>query len=139
AKAKTPELVAALDSDNQFWSLTAQRLIVDNKMTGAAPALKKRWPSGAAGTVALHALWSLEGIGALDKDTHQKALLDKDPALRRNAIRALPANEAGRRLFFSSAVIQDADLLTRQVALVKLAEFPTIPEIQTVVAQLPRI
>ena len=80
-----------------------------------------------------------EGIGALDKDTHQKALLDKDPALRRNAIRALPANEAGRRLFFSSAVIQDPDLLTRQVALTKLAEFPTIPEIQTVVAQLPRV
>ena len=42
AKAKTPELVAALDSGNQFWSLTAQRLIVDNKMTDAAPALKKR-------------------------------------------------------------------------------------------------
>src|SRR5205814_9512012 len=33
AKAKTSELVAALDSGNQFWSLTAQRLIVDNKMT----------------------------------------------------------------------------------------------------------
>ena len=39
-------LVAALDSGNQFWSLTAQRLIVDNKMTDAAPALKKRVRSG---------------------------------------------------------------------------------------------
>ena len=139
AKAKSPELVAALDSGNQFWSLTAQRLIVDNKMKDAAPALKKRVTSGTGGKGAIHALWSLEGIGALDKDTHQKALLDKDPALRRNAIRALPANEAGRQLFFSSAVIQDPDLLTRQVAFVKLAEFPTIPEIQTVVAQLPRV
>ena len=107
AKAKSPELVAALDSGNQFWSLTAQRLIVDNKMTDAAPALKKRVRSGTGGKGAIHALWSLEGIGALDKDTHQAALLDKDPALRRNAIRALPANEAGRQLFFSSAVIQD--------------------------------
>ena len=108
-------------------------------MTDAAPALKKRVRSGTGGKGAIHALWSLEGIGALDKDTHQSALLDKDPALRRNAIRALPANEAGRQLFFSSPVIQDPDLLTRQVAFVKLAEFPTIPEIQTVVAQLPRI
>lgn len=139
ANAKTSELVAALDSDNHFWSLTGQRLIVDNKMKDAAPALKKRVTSGTGGTGALHALWSLEGINSLDKETHQKALLDKDPALRRNAIRALPANEAGRQLFFSSAVIQDSDLLTRQVALVKLAEFPTIPEIQTVVAQLPRV
>src|SRR6266511_3181658 len=139
AKARTSELVAALDSGNQFWSLTAQRLIVDNKMTDAALALKKRVTSGAGGTGAIHALWSLEGIGALDKDTHQKALIDKDPALRRNAIRALPANDAARQLFFSSPVIQDPDLLTRQVAFVKLAEFPIIPEIQTVVAQLPRV
>jgi putative membrane-bound dehydrogenase-like protein len=138
AKAKSSELVQALDSSNQFWSLTAQRLIVDNKMTDAAPALKKRVKSGSDGRGAIHALWSLEGIGALDKDTHQKALLDRDPALRRNAIRALPANEAGRQLFFSSPVIQDPDLLTREAAFVKLAEFPTIPEIKTVVAQLPR-
>jgi len=139
AKAKTPEVVAALESGNQFWALTAQRLIVDSKLTDAAPALKKRVRSGAGGKGAIHALWSLEGIGALDKDTHQAALLDKDAALRRNAIRALPANDAGRQLFFSSPVIQDPDLLTRQVAFVKLVEFPTIPEIQTVVAQLPRI
>ena len=139
ATAKIPELVAALDSGNQFWSLTAQRLIVDNKMKDAAPALKKRVTSGTGGKGAIHALWSLEGIGALDKETHQRALIDQDPALRRNAIRALPGNEAGRQLFFSSAVIQDPDLLTRQAAFVKLADFPTIPEIQTVVAQLPRI
>ena len=43
-----------------------------------------------------------------------------------------------RSLFFSSPVIQDPDLITRQAAFVKLLEFPTIPEIQTVVAQLPR-
>ncbi len=138
ANAKPPELVAALDSGNQFWSLTAQRLIVDHQLTNAATALKKRVRSGTGGTGAIHALWALEGIGALDKDTHQKALLDKDSALRRAAIRALPANEAGRQLFFSSPVIQDPDLITRQAAFVKLAEFPTIPEIQTVVAQLGR-
>jgi putative membrane-bound dehydrogenase-like protein len=139
AQAKTPEIVAALDSENQFWSLTAQRLIVDNKMKDAAPALRKRIASGTGGKGAIHALWALEGISALDKDTHQKALLDKDSAVRRNAVRALPGDESGRQLFFSSAVIQDPDLLTRQAAFVKLTEFSTIPQIQTVVAQLPRI
>lgn len=139
ANAKTSELVEALDSGNQFWSLTSQRLIVDNKLKDAAPGLRKRVTSGMGGKGAIHALWSLEGMGLLDRETHQKALLAKDPALRRNAVRALPANEAGQQLFFSSAVIQDPDLLTRQVALTKLAEFPTIPEIQTVVAQLPRV
>jgi mono/diheme cytochrome c family protein len=139
AKTKPTELVAALDSGNQFWCLTAQSLIVDNQLTDTTPALKKRVRSGSGGKGAIHALWALEGIGALDKDTHQAALLSKDPALRRNAVRALPANEAGRQLFFSSAVIQDPDLVTRQVAFAKLAEFPTFPEIRTVVAQLPRL
>ena len=138
ANAKTPEIIAALDSGNQFWSLAAQRLIVEKKLKDGVPALKKRVTSGTGGKGAVHALWGLEGIGALDKDTHQKALLDKDPVLRRNAVRALPANESGRQLFFSSAVIQDPDLITRQAAFVKLAEFQTIPQIQTVVAQLPR-
>ena len=138
ANAKAPELVAALDSGNQFWCLTAQGLLVDNKNTEAVPALRKRVRSSAGGKGAIHSLWTLAGLGALDKDTHQAALTAKDPALRRNAIRALPANENGRALFFSSAVIQDPDLVTRQAALVKLVEFPSIPAIQTVVAQLPR-
>ena len=139
AKAKSSELVAALDSGNMFWSLTAQRLLVDNKMTDAAPALKKRVRSGTGGTGAIHALWSLDGIGVLDKDTHQAALLDKDSAVRRNAVRALPGTEAGSKLFFSSAVVQDPDLITREAAFVKLAEFPTIPEIKTVATQLSRV
>src|SRR6185436_3255339 len=104
ANVSTSEIVHALDSGNQFWSLTAQRLIVDNKKTDSALALKKRLSSG-SGKGAIHALWSLEGIGLLDKQTHQKALLDKDAAVRRNAVRALPANEEGRSLFFSSGVI----------------------------------
>lgn len=138
ASARPTEVVAALESGNQFWSLTAQRLIVDNRMSDTAPALKKRVRSGTGGKGAIHALWSLAGLGALDKDSHQAALLSRDPALRRNAIRALPADETGRQLFFSSPVIQDPDLITRQAAFVKLLEFPTIPAIQTVVAQLPR-
>ncbi len=138
AGAKGEELVAALDSGNQFWALTAQGQIVDNKVADAAPALKKRVRSAVGGKGAIHALWSLAGLGALDRETHHAALLSKDAALRRNAIRALPADEEGRKLFFSSPVIQDPDLVTRQAAFVKLLEFPTIPAIQTVVAQLPR-
>lgn len=138
AGAGPGELVAALDSGNQFWGLTAQRLIVDQRVVAATPALKKRVRSGAGGKGAIHALWALEGLGALDRETHLAALQNQDAALRRNAVRALPASDAGRALFFGSPVIQDADLITRQAALVKLLEFPTLPEIQTVVAQLSR-
>jgi uncharacterized protein len=139
AHADPGELVQALDSGNQFWSLTAQRLIVDGRRTDAVPALKKRVMSSSGGKGAIHALWALEGIGDLDAETHRAALLNKDAGLRRNAIRALPANEKGLQLFFSSPVIEDPDLVTRQAAFVKLLEFPTIPGIQTVVSQLAKV
>ena len=139
AGAPVSELVNALDNGNQFWSLTAQRMIVDNRVTAAIPALRRRIQSGDGGKGAVHALWALHGLDALDKATHQAALVSRDASLRRNAVRALPSTESGRQLFFSSAVIQDPDLITRQAAFVKLLEFPTIPEIQTVVSQLSRL
>lgn len=139
AHADPGELVQALDSGNQFWSLTAQRLIVDGMRTDVVPALKKRVMSSSGGKGAIHALWALEAIGDLDEETHRAALLNKDAGLRRNAIRALPANEKGLQLFFSSPVIEDPDLVTRQAAFVKLLEFPTIPGIQTVVSQLAKV
>ncbi len=138
ARAGAAELVAALDSANPTWNLTAQRLLVDGKHDDAVPALRKRIHSNPTGTGAIHALWSLAGLGALDKDTHRAALLGKDAGVRRNAIRALPPTDAGRELFFASPVIQDPDLVTRQAAFVKLLEFPTLPAIQTAVAQLSR-
>ena len=60
------------------------------------------------------------------------ALFAKDAALRRNAIRALGSDAKASALFFGAGVISDPDATTRLAALVKLAEFPTTPEIQTV-------
>jgi mono/diheme cytochrome c family protein len=129
-------LVAALDSGNLFWRETAQRLIVDNKRTDTVALLKAAVKEKDGRPAAIHALWCLQGLGALDRDLHRAALQAKDPALRRNAVRALESSEAGSRLFFESAVVNDPDLPTRLAAFVKLAQFPTTPAIQTVVTQL---
>ncbi len=138
ANASTPELVAALDSDNKFWRLTAQRLLVDGKKTEVADSLKALIKTRENRPGAVHALFTLQGIGALDRATHQGALLSRDAVLRRAATRALGADESARQLLFESAVIHDPDLTTRMAALSKLAEFPTTPEIQTLVAGLRR-
>lgn len=136
-RAGTPQLVAALRDANPFWRLTAQRLLVEGKRTDAAPTLKQL-VSAAAPLPALHAVWTLHGLGRLDEATHLAALLHTDPAVRRNATRALGNDAASIALFFSSAVISDPDLLTRLAAFVKLAEFPTTAQIKTVVASLVR-
>jgi hypothetical protein len=84
----------------------------------------------------IHALWVKHALGTLDAKTHQAALISKDAKLRRNAIRALGSDKAAQDLFFGSGVISDPDLNTRLAAFVKLSDFPTTPEIQTLVKKL---
>lgn len=84
----------------------------------------------------IHALWVKQARGTLDAKTHQAALISKDAKLRRNAIRALGSDKAAQDLFFGSGVISDPDLNTRLAAFVKLSDFPTTPEIQTLVKKL---
>jgi putative membrane-bound dehydrogenase-like protein len=130
------QLVAALGSDIQERRLSAQRLLVEGKLTAAAEPLKKLLAANDGSVAALHALWTLQGMGALNADSLGAALLANDARLRRNAVRALSADAAGQKLYFGSGVVTDADLVTRLAALVKLAEFPTTPEIQTLVKKL---
>ncbi|MBC8350235.1 MAG: ThuA domain-containing protein [Verrucomicrobia bacterium] len=120
SKAKVPFLVQTLDSDNQFWRLTAQRLLVDGKKKEAVPALRSRIAKGGLGAV--HALWTLQGLGALDPETHRAALIHPDAILRRNAIRALGSDAQATQLLFDSATLADKNLQTRLAAFVKLAE-----------------
>jgi putative membrane-bound dehydrogenase-like protein len=84
----------------------------------------------------IHALWVKHARGTLDAKTHQAALISKDAKLRRNAIRALGSDIAAQDLFFGSGVISDPDLNTRLAAFVKLSDFPTTPEIQTLVKKV---
>ncbi|MSU60029.1 MAG: c-type cytochrome [Pedosphaera sp.] len=135
--ATTAQLVAALGDGNQFWRLTAQRLLVEGKRTEAAPALKQA-VAVAAPLKAIHALWTLHGLGQLDDATHRAGLVHAEAAVRRNATRALGRDGAAVSLFFASAVVSDADPLTKLAAFVKLAEFPATKQIQTVVASVVR-
>jgi mono/diheme cytochrome c family protein len=136
AGAETVALVAALGSGTQHWRLTAQRLLVEGKKSDAVPELAKLVTANDGNVAAIHALWALHGLGQLDEKTHQAALLAKDARLRRNAIRALGNDGVATKLYFGSGVVSDPDLNTRLAAFVKLAEFPTTGEIQTLVKRL---
>ena len=130
------ELIAGLSGSTQYGRLRAQRLIVEGKKKDLAPALRDLVAKSSKDVAALHALWSLHGLGELDAATHQTALYSSVAPLRRNAIRALGSDEAAQKLFFGSGVVADKDAATRLAAFVKLADFPTSPEVQTLVRQL---
>jgi putative membrane-bound dehydrogenase-like protein len=129
-------LVRALGSDIQYTRLQAQHLLVEGKHTTAVPALKKLVTANTSDTAAIHALWTLEGLGALDAETHRAALYASDARLRRNAVRALGTDENAQKLFHGSGVVTDSELHTRLAAWVRLADFPTTPEIQKLVRNL---
>ncbi|MFM9000814.1 MAG: PVC-type heme-binding CxxCH protein [Verrucomicrobiota bacterium] len=129
------ELVKGLTGSTQYGRLRAQRLLVEGRRTGAVPALRDLLGS-ADGVVALHALWTLHGLGALTEEDHRKALLSPSAELRRNAVRALGSDDAARKLFFGAGLVADKDPQVRLAALVKLSDFPTSPEIQTLVRGL---
>ena len=134
--AAAADLVAGLSGGTQYGRLRAQRLIVEGGKRDLVPALRDLVTKSPADVGALHALWSLQGLGELDAATHQAALLSSVAPLRRNAIRALGADEPAQKLFFGAGVVADKDPATRLAALVKLAEFPTSPEVQTLVRRL---
>jgi putative membrane-bound dehydrogenase-like protein len=134
--ASTAELVQALGRDTQVARLTAQRLLVEGKKTDAAEALTKLVAANDGKVAAIHALWTLEGLGLLDDAASKAALAAKDPALRRNAVRALSADERGFALLTGTGVLSDPDPITRLAVLVKLGDMPTTPDLQQLVARL---
>lgn len=136
AGATDAALVDALRDPNQFWRLTAQRILVSEQRTEAVPALQDLLKNS-SGAAAAHALWTLEGLGALDRETHQRALLVRDdPVLQRNAIRAIENSDEGMQLFFDTAVVQSPDSLVRLAAFSKLAHFPDRPRVERAAKEL---
>jgi len=134
--AGTETLVNALSSDNQFWRITAQRLLVEGKKTDAIEPLKKTVTATNSNVGAIHALWTLHGLGALDDQTHLAGLRARDAKLRRAATRALGSDGRAEKLYFGAGIVADPDLITRCAALVKLGDFATTKQIQTMVASL---
>src|SRR5439155_24222962 len=67
--------------------LTAQRLLVQDQHKEAVPAIQALLAESAEPRARLHALWSLEGLGALQEATVIRALKDPDAGVREHAVR----------------------------------------------------
>jgi putative membrane-bound dehydrogenase-like protein len=85
--ASPAELVKQLGNENPWWRRTAQRLLVDRKPAEAVPLLSAMAASDASPLARVHAIWTLDGFGALKPDQIDKALQDSSAGVRENAIR----------------------------------------------------
>ena len=64
--ARTAGLVRHLGHSNQWWRVTAQRLLVERRDKSVVPALS-RMTRDRNPLARLHALWTLQGLGALEE------------------------------------------------------------------------
>ena len=87
AEASTAELVENLRHQNQWWRMESQRLLMDRQDPSAIEPLLTLARQESAPKARIHALWSLDGLKALDNDLVIEALSDPHPAVRRQAIR----------------------------------------------------
>ena len=102
------ELSRTLEHPNAWWRETAQRLIVERRLTGAVPLLRTIARDGRSETARIHALWTLDGLGGLDAADIGNALNDRHAAVRENGVRAAESRlEASGELL--SGVLRLAD------------------------------
>jgi putative membrane-bound dehydrogenase-like protein len=98
SKDDLPYAVAALGHPNQWYRTTAQRLLVEWNDHAALAGLRDIQTNGNE-FARLHAMWTLEGLDALDDDLALAALADPHPGVRENALLA-----AGHRAATNEAI-----------------------------------
>jgi len=86
ARASTAELVRQLENGNAWWRETSQQLLVERGDKSTAAPLADMVRQGKAFQARLHALYTLEGLGALDPATVEHALGDPHFAVRMHAV-----------------------------------------------------
>ena len=140
SKDQPAELLKALTNDNLFWRLTAQRLLVERGQRDVVPQLIRLVRNQQVDELgmnpgALHALWTLHGLGLLDGSNRQaraaavQALRHPAAGVRKAALQVLPANEATLKAVQKAGLLEDRDPHTRLAAILMLAELPASEEL----------
>jgi putative membrane-bound dehydrogenase-like protein len=128
-------LVAGLKSDNQFWRMHAQRLLVERGQRDVVPPLVALAGDRSVDAIglnpaAIQALWTLHGLGAIDGPDAAAtaaavtALRHPSAGVRQNAVRVLPPGDASARAIIAAGLPDDGDPFVRLAALLALADQP---------------
>lgn len=146
SKERPHELVDNLKNSNMLWRLHAQRLLVERNQKDIVPELlrlvnDKSVDEIGLNTAAIHALWTLHGLGELDTDrTHAyaaaiEALRHPAAAVRKNAIRVLPKTAKTGNELLARNMLNDPDELNVLNTLLAFSEIPLSPAIEKAVLQ----
>ena len=136
SRATPAQLVGTLSHPNGWWRITAQRLLVERGDRTVVPALEQLVRTAPSDVTRLHALWTLDGLGAVSDATLGAALGDGSPYVRAAAVRiaepALGRSDAPVRSAVLKLTDDAAPAVRRQLA-ASLGELP-VAERETALA-----
>lgn len=141
SKASAAELVKTLSHPNGWWRDVAQQLLVQRGETSVVPQLKQLAVAAPDWRTKLHALWTLDGIDAIDAATVEKALGDASPDVRAAAIRISERwlREPDHPL--QAAMLRrmsDANWIVRRQLTASLGELPPVARLTPLTQMLQR-
>ncbi len=133
-------LVDALESDNLFWRMTAQRMLVERGDQDVVDDLIRLIDNTQTDEIginggAIHSLWTLHGLGALSGNNEKinrtvaSALRHPSAGVRKAAIQVSPRTFEFRQALMDANVLQDIDPHTQLVALLAISEMPYDEEV----------
>jgi mono/diheme cytochrome c family protein/glucose/arabinose dehydrogenase len=127
SSASPAQLVAMLSHPNGWWRDNAQRLLVERRPRSVIPALARLAQSAPDWRTRLHALWTLDGIDAIEPADVARALDDVSRDVRAAAVR-LAERWLGRPNHPLHAAVlkrlQDADWAVRRQLAASLGALP---------------
>jgi putative membrane-bound dehydrogenase-like protein len=129
---ETPaQLVAHFNHQNGWWRDTAQQLLVQRQDKSVVPALQNLVRTSDNLVARFHALWTLEGLGALDLALVREQMKDSNPRMRVQAIRASETlyKAAVRGLaddYRAMAKDSDADVAMQALLTANLFKLPNV-------------
>jgi putative membrane-bound dehydrogenase-like protein len=132
-------LVAGLSSDNQFWRMHSQRLLVERVKPGATPgsdlvvarllelASDKSIDAIGLNAPAIHALSTLKGIGVFDGALASAfertgAVGHPSAGVRRNAVQVMPRDWLAHNAALAATLLNDPEAQVRLATLLYLAD-----------------
>lgn len=130
---KTADVVKYLGHPNGWWRDAAQQVLVQRSDRSVVPQLTTMTLSNPNPLARIHALWTLEGLGALKPGVVQTLLNDASPRLRVQALRAgETVYKAGDKTLEANyeRALTDADTDVRIQAMLS-AKFLGLPHLES--------
>ncbi|MEP6917308.1 MAG: PQQ-dependent sugar dehydrogenase, partial [Acidobacteriota bacterium] len=140
SKATPGQLVQTLSNPRGWWRDTAQRLLVERGDASVAPALKTLAGSAPDWRTRLQALWTLDGLDAIDVASVQKAFADVNPDVRAAAVRLSERWLASDRAIGSAVIklLDDKNWNVRRQVAASIGEMPAAERIEPATTVLTR-